>query len=101
MLNFVLGGFATTLSWLFATHVDRPLTAPAGKSPNSLLRPYGNEAIHVDELNPESKNALMNTGDPAEHSVADFLRLVWFCIMHIFAGASASRLLYSGGDREL
>ena len=41
VLNFVLGGFATTLSWLIATLVSivliftLPLTAPAGKSPNS------------------------------------------------------------------
>lgn len=40
VLNFVLGGFATTLSWLFATLVSivliftLPLTRSCWKSPN-------------------------------------------------------------------
>ena len=68
VLNFVLGGFATTLSWLFATLVSivliftLPLTRSCWEITKLSLIPYGNEAIHVDELNPESKNALMNTG---------------------------------------
>ena len=77
VLNFVLGGFATTLSWLFATLVSivliftLPLTRSCWEITKLSLIPYGNEAIHVDELNPESKNALMNTGGT---------------LMHIFAG---------------
>lgn len=61
VLNFVLGGFATTLSWLFATLVSivliftLPLTRSCWEITKLSLIPYGNEAIHVDELNPESK----------------------------------------------
>lgn len=48
--------------------------------------PYGNEAVHVDELNPENKSALMNTGG----TVLNILWLIffgwWLCVMHIFAG---------------
>ena len=68
VLNFVLGGFATTLSWLFATLVSivliftLPLTRSCWEITKLSLVPYGNEAVHVDELEPERKNALMNTG---------------------------------------
>ena len=78
VLNFVLGGFATTLSWLFATLVSIVLIF--------TLVPYGNEAVHVDELEPERKNALMNTGG----TLLNILWLIffgwWLCLMHIFAG---------------
>ena len=92
VLNFVLGGFATTLSWLFATLVSivliftLPLTRSCWEITKLSFVPYGNEAIHVDELNPESKNALMNTGG----TLLNILWLIffgwWLCIMHIFAG---------------
>ncbi|MGS4682957.1 YccF domain-containing protein [Enterobacter asburiae] len=92
VLNFVLGGFATTLSWLFATLVSivliftLPLTRSCWEITKLSLIPYGNEAIHVDELNPESKNALMNTGG----TLLNILWLIffgwWLCIMHILAG---------------
>ncbi|MWT63577.1 hypothetical protein GP939_37375, partial [Escherichia coli] len=68
VLNFVLGGFATTLSWLFATLVSivliftLPLTRSCWEITKLSLVPYGNEAVHVDELEPERKNAFMNTG---------------------------------------
>ena len=94
VLNFVLGGFATTLSWLFATLVSivliftLPLTRSCWEITKLSFVPYGNEAIHVDELNPESKNALMNTGG----TLLNILWLIffgwWLCIMHIFAGNS-------------
>ncbi len=100
VLNFVLGGFATTLSWLFATLVSivliftLPLTRSCWEITKLSLIPYGNEAIHVDELNPESKNALMNTGG----TLLNILWLIffgwWLCIMHILPVLhSASRLL--------
>ena len=61
ILNFVLGGFATTLAWLLATLVSVVLIFyftldpfMLGDNPTSLF-PYGNEAIHVDELNPAGK----------------------------------------------
>ena len=86
VLNFVLGGFATTLSWLFATLVSivliftLPLTRSCWEITKLSLIPY------VDELNPESKNALMNTGG----TLLNILWLIffgwWLCIMHIFAG---------------
>ena len=92
VLNFVLGGFATTLSWLFATLVSivliftLPLTRSCWEITKLSLIPYGNEAIHVDELNPESKNALMNTGG----TLLNILWLIffgwWLCLMHIFSG---------------
>ena len=105
VLNFVLGGFATTLSWLFATLVSivliftLPLTRSCWEITKLSFIPYGNEAVHVDELNPENKSALRNR---AEHSVADFLRLVAvrnayfcrYCAVH-------HNHWYSGGDREL
>jgi len=92
VLNFVLGGFATTLSWLFATLVSIVLifTLPLTRSCWEITRlsfiPFGNEAVHVDELNPDGKNALMNTGG----TLLNILWLIffgwWLCVMHIIAG---------------
>ncbi len=92
ILNFVLGGFATTLSWLLATLVSvvliftLPLTRSCWEITKLSLVPFGNEAVHVDELEPGSKNALMNTGG----TLLNILWLVffgwWLCLMHIVAG---------------
>ncbi|WP_312292932.1 YccF domain-containing protein [Atlantibacter hermannii] len=92
ILNFVLGGFVTTLSWLLATVLSiififtLPLTRSCWEITKLSLVPYGNEAIHVDELEPQSRNALLNTGG----TLLNILWLVlfgwWLCIMHITAG---------------
>ncbi len=92
ILNFVLGGFATTLSWLLATLVSvvliftLPLTRSCWEITKLSLVPFGNEAAHVDELEPGSKNALMNTGG----TLLNILWLIffgwWLCLMHIVAG---------------
>lgn len=84
--------FATTLSWLFATLVSIVLifTLPLTRSCWEITRlsfiPFGNEAVHVDELNPDGKNALMNTGG----TLLNILWLIffgwWLCVMHIIAG---------------
>ena len=91
-MNFVLGGFATTLSWLLATLVSvvliftLPLTRSCWEITKLSLVPFGNEAVHVDELEPGSKNALMNTGG----TLLNILWLIffgwWLCLMHIVAG---------------
>ncbi len=92
ILNFVLGGFATTLSWLLATLVSvvliftLPLTRSCWEITKLSLVPFGNEAVYVDELEPGSKNALMNTGG----TLLNILWLIffgwWLCLMHIVAG---------------
>ena len=92
ILNFVLGGFATTLSWLLATLVSvvliftLPLTRSCWEITKLSLVPYGNEAVHVDELEPGNKSALMNTGG----TLLNILWLIffgwWLCLMHIVAG---------------
>lgn len=92
ILNFVLGGFATTLSWLFATLVSIvliftfPLTRSCWEITKLSFVPYGNEAIHVDELEPGNKNILMNTGG----TLLNILWLIffgwWLCLMHIAVG---------------
>lgn len=59
ILNFVLGGFFTTLGWLIATVfsvllvITLPLTRSCWEITKLSLVPFGNEAIHVDELYPE------------------------------------------------
>ena len=56
ILNFVLGGFATTLGWLIATVasvllvITLPLTRSCWEITKLSLIPWGNEAVHVDEL---------------------------------------------------
>jgi len=92
ILNFVLGGFATTLSWLFATLVSivliftLPLTRSCWEITKLSLAADANKADHVDELNPDSKSVLMNTGG----TLLNILWLIffgwWLCLMHIAVG---------------
>jgi uncharacterized membrane protein YccF (DUF307 family) len=92
ILNFILGGFLTTLSWLFATVVSiififtLPLTRSCWEITKLSLLPYGNEAVHVDELEPGRKNTLMNSGG----TLLNIIWLVffgwWLCVMHIMTG---------------
>lgn len=87
ILNFVLGGFFTTLSWLFATLISivliftLPLTRSCWEITKLSLLPFGNEAVHVDVLRPESKSHILNTG-------GTFLNIFWLISL---AGGSAFR----------
>ncbi|MFK3661781.1 MULTISPECIES: YccF domain-containing protein [Enterobacterales] len=92
ILNFVLGGFATTLGWLLATVVSivlivtLPLTRSCWEITRLSLFPFGNEAVHVDELNPNEKSALMNTGGTLLNVLWFVLFGWWLCLTHIVAG---------------
>lgn len=92
ILNFVLGGFATTLGWLVATVVSvvlvvtLPLTRSCWEITKLSLIPWGNEAVHVDELEPGTKNSLRNAGGTVLNLIWFVLFGWWLCIMHIFAG---------------
>jgi len=92
ILNFFLGGFMTTLAWILATVmsvvfiITLPLTRSCWEIAKLSLVPYGNEAVHVDELDPSRRNVIMNTG-------GTLLNIVWLvlfgwglCVMHILAG---------------
>lgn len=93
ILNFVLGGFATTLAWLLATLVSivliftLPLTRSCWEITKLSLFPYGNEAIHVDELNPAAKSVLMNTG-------GTLLNIFWLLFFGLVAMPDAHCLRY-------
>ena len=92
ILNFVLGGFLTTLGWLIATLfsivliITLPLTRSCWEITKLSLLPYGNEAVHVDELEPGAKSSVMNAGA----TLLNILWLVffgwWLCLTHIMAG---------------
>lgn len=92
ILNFILGGFLTTLSWLLATLVSivliftLPLTRSCWEITKLSLLPFGNEAIHVDELNPDGKSALMNSGGTLLNILWVIFFGWWLCLMHITAG---------------
>ncbi|MDC0727610.1 YccF domain-containing protein [Phytobacter diazotrophicus] len=92
ILNFVLGGFATTLGWLLTTIlsvalvITLPLTRSCWEITKLSLIPWGNEAVHVDELNPGSKNTLMNAGGTVLNILWFVLFGWWLCVMHIMAG---------------
>ena len=90
ILNFVLGGFATTLGWLIATLVSAVLviTLPYSRSCWEITKmsflPFGNDIIHVKFLEPT--NAISN-------SLGSVLNVVWFilfgwwlCLLHVFCG---------------
>lgn len=92
ILNFVLGGFATTLGWLLATVVSMvliitlPLTRSCWEITKLSFLPFGNEAVHVDELNPGEKNGLLNTGGTVLNILWFVLFGWWLCLTHIVAG---------------
>ncbi|QOV65578.1 YccF domain-containing protein [Kosakonia pseudosacchari] len=92
ILNFVLGGFATTLGWLLATMISAlliitlPLTRSCWEITKLSLIPWGNEAIHINELEPQNKNSLLNAGGTLLNIVWFVLFGWWLCIMHITAG---------------
>lgn len=92
ILNFFLGGFMTTLAWILATMmsvvfiITLPLTRSCWEIAKLSLVPYGNEAIHVDELDPSRRNVIMNTGGTLLNIIWLVLFSWWLCIMHILAG---------------
>jgi len=92
ILNFVLGGFFTTLAWLLATVmsvvliITLPLTRSCWEITKLSLVPYGNEAVHVDELIPGEKNVLLNTGGTLLNLVWLVFFGWWLCVMHIVSG---------------
>ena len=92
ILNFLLGGFATTLGWLLATLLSivfiftLPLTRSCWEITKLSLVPYGNEAVHVDELDPSRRNVLMNTGGTLLNLFWLVLFGWWLCVMHILTG---------------
>lgn len=92
ILNFVLGGFATTLGWLVATFfsvifiITLPLTRSCWEITKLSLIPYGNEAVHVDELEPQSKNSVLNAGGTVLNIVWLVLFGWWLCLSHITVG---------------
>jgi len=92
ILNFFLGGFMTTLAWILATMmsvvfiITLPLTRSCWEIAKLSLVPYGNEAVHVDELDPSRRNVIMNTGGTLLNIVWLVLFGWWLCIMHILAG---------------
>ncbi len=92
VLNFVLGGFLTTASWLLATLVSiififtLPLTRSCWEITKLSLLPFGNEAVHIDILNPGESNALRNSGGTLLNILWFVFFGWWLCIGHIFAG---------------
>ena len=92
ILNFVLGGFLTTLGWLLATLfsvvliITLPLTRSCWEITKLSLFPFGNEAVHVDELEPGSKSSVMNAGGALLNIVWFVLFGWWLCLTHILAG---------------
>jgi len=92
ILNFVLGGFFTTLAWLLATLVSiiliftLPLTRSCWEITRLSFLPFGNEAVHVDELYPEKRNALLS-GSGTLLNILWFIFFGWWlCLSHIAAG---------------
>ncbi len=92
ILNFVLGGFATTLAWFLTTLVTivlvftLPLTRSCWEITRLSLFPFGNEAIHVDQLRPDNKNALRNSGGTLLNIFWFIFFGWWLCLTHISAG---------------
>ncbi|MFT8211260.1 MAG: YccF domain-containing protein [Symbiopectobacterium sp.] len=92
ILNFVLGGFFTTLAWFIATLVSivliftLPLTRSCWEITKLSLFPYGNEAMHIDEVEPERKNAVLSAGGTLLNIFWFILFGWWLCLSHITSG---------------
>lgn len=92
ILNFVLGGFLTTLGWMIATLfsivliITLPLTRSCWEITKLSLLPYGNEAVHIDELEPGAKSSVMNAGGTLLNIIWLVLFGWWLCLTHIMAG---------------
>ncbi|MGG2142022.1 YccF domain-containing protein [Symbiopectobacterium sp. RP] len=92
ILNFVLGGFFTTLAWFIVTLISivliftLPLTRSCWEINKLSLFPYGNEAVHIDEVEPERKNAVLSAGGTVLNVFWFILFGWWLCISHIASG---------------
>ncbi len=92
ILNFVLGGFVTTLSWLLVTVLSvififtLPFTRSCWEITRLSLFPFGNEAVHVDLIQPNSNNFILNSGGILLNLVWFILFGWWLCLSHISVG---------------
>ncbi|MFD0965432.1 YccF domain-containing protein [Seminibacterium arietis] len=90
ILNFVLGGFAVTLGWLFSTIasavliITLPYTRSCWEITKMSLVPFGNDIVHVKYLEPT---------DQVMNSLGSILNIIWFilfgwwlCLLHITSG---------------
>ncbi|MEH8075326.1 YccF family protein [Gallibacterium anatis] len=92
LLNFVLGGFATSLGWLIATFVSAVLivTWPYTRSCWEIFKlslvPFGHDIVHINQIEPQH---------PIMNGLGSVLNIVWFilfgwwlAIMHIIVGVT-------------
>lgn len=92
ILNFILGGFFTTLAWLFATLLSivlifsLPFTRSCWEITKLSLLPFGNTAVHVDELYPENRSVVLSSGGTLLNVVWFVLFGWWLCLSHIVTG---------------
>ncbi len=92
ILNFILGGFFTTLAWLLATVmsviliVTWPFTRACWEITKLSLVPFGNTAVHVDVLFPENRSAVLSSGGTLLNLVWLALFGWWLCLSHIVTG---------------
>lgn len=92
ILNFILGGVFTTLGWLLATIVTvlliftLPLTRSCWEITKLSLFPFGNEAVHVDMINPDDRNSVRNAGGTLLNIFWFIFFGWWLCLSHITAG---------------
>lgn len=92
VLNFILGGFATTFAWLLVTLltvvfvITLPLTRSCWEITHLSFIPFGNEAIHTDLIQPDKKNHLFNSGRTIINIFWFILFGWWLCLSHITVG---------------
>ncbi len=94
ILNFILGGFATTLGWLLAPLVSiilchAAVTRSCWEITRLSLFPYGNEAIHLTSSSRGAKRSTERRRYRSEHSVVHFFRLVALPDANIFSRYSS------------
>ncbi|WP_406705669.1 YccF domain-containing protein [Sodalis sp.] len=92
IIKFIFGGFLTTLAWLLATLlsvvliISWPFTRAYWEITRLSLVPFGNTALHVDELYPERRSGLLNTGGTLLNVFWFVVFGWWLCLSHILTG---------------
>ncbi|WP_413734432.1 YccF domain-containing protein [Sodalis sp. RH21] len=92
IVNFILGGFFTTLAWLLATLLSIvlifswPYTRSCWEITKLALLPFGNTAVHVHELYPENRNAVTSSAGTVLNVLWLLLFGWWLCLSHIVTG---------------
>lgn len=89
-----MGGVFTTLAWLLATVISIllifswPFSRSCWEITKLSLVPFGNTTVHVDQLDPAGRNALLSAGGTLLNVLWFIFFGWWLCLSHILTGVA-------------